>query len=178
MAVIPAKVKLLDASGKGVYVAPSPNEQIEKRVNAELAQSFDPLLHIRWIKTAYWNEREKAWEGRYALCSSWPQNDKRWELVQQHKMPASDAFDLFGWFCSDIHDASSVPSSPESMWNRIVELIGSMDNTRYPWRKRMLDNIQHNKEQKQKHKQEALEEVADEASTAFYHTSRATRVFT
>ena len=141
---------------------PGPNSLTEERVNAEL-QSLDTLLHIRWVENAYANEAEQRFEGRYALCCYWPKIDKRWEEVRSEGCDPAAAFDIMGWFCEDIHDASTVPRDPESIMNKMLELLHNADNERQPWAERMAGTAQHNKDLK---RQKVIEagEIAERAA--------------
>lgn len=155
--------------------APTRSEATEERVNREL-QALDTLLHIRWMPFAVGvpgGERE----GRYALCSYWPQIDPRREWVKKGEYSPEDAFDILGWFCEDLHDAESVPENPEAILRKVLELLHKCDNTRQPWRKRMAECIENNKRRFQKVKEAALDEVTDMAADQYYHSNRASRVF-
>lgn len=157
-------------------LAPTRSEAIEARVNAEL-QSLDSLLFIKWIPTAYFNQRYKRFEGRYALCCKWPQADKRMEWVQQGKHDPAEAFDALGWFCENIHDGSSVPVNPEHMLDKAKELLSKCDNSRTPWRDRLVKAFAKNVDARQKAKKLALDMAHEEAIDAYYHSSRAMRAF-
>ena len=109
-------------------VPPGPNVLTEERVNRTL-RGFDTLLHIRWFESAYRNERLGRYEGRYGLCCWWPRVDKRWSMVQSGEMGELEAFDIMGWFTEDIHDATSIPVDPESMMQKVEELLGKADNS-------------------------------------------------
>lgn len=159
------------------YTPPTPNTFTEQRVNDEL-QTLDENLFIKWVPTAYWNEKFKKFEGRYALMCWWLSDDKRRDWVRTGSHAPEDAFDLIGWFCEDIHKAASVPQDPASMLTTLKNLLGHMDTTREPAKVRMMQAAAKNVERKQKIKQEMLDMVADEASTQYFHTSKAARVFT
>lgn len=170
---------LVDAQGRPVsssrvYAAPSPNPDMEARVNAKLAADFDPLLHIAWCPTAYWNAEKQRLEGRYALYHRWRDNDPRW-AGQPPDYP--DAHDLMGWFCTDMHDASTVAQEPEQMFELVRTLLGKADNTRFPWKERMLKSIDHNRKLREQARAEAVDEAVDEAAHAYYRSNRAARVF-
>lgn len=142
-------------------VAPGPNPLTEERVNAEL-QSLDTLLHIRWINGAYYNQEKDRDEGRYALCCHWPQVDKRWIEVREGGCDSQAAWDIMGWFCEDMHDASSVPQTPESMMAKAYELLSSADNTRQPWAERMASAMGKNA----KRRKDMLTDAGDLAAKA------------
>jgi len=166
---------IVDSTGQPTLARPQPNTFTEQRVNAELSR-YDPLLHIRWMPAGYVAE-DGSYEGRYALACRWPQADKRWSWVREGKYDPNDAVDVMGWFCSDMHDASSVPHEPEQMLSRVLALLGECDNERFPWRGRMASAIKANEDRRELVKQEAVEEAVDAASTGYYHSERASRVF-
>jgi hypothetical protein len=165
---------LLDAYGNATYVAPSPSTSVENRVNEELARSFDPLLKIVWFPLAYVDPGKQRAEGRYALVHKWRDNDPRWADVGPDY---PEAHDWLGWFCTDMHDASSVPVEPDQMMERVRELLWKADNARFPWKERMLKAIEHNARVREDAKQAILDEAADDAASRYYHTSKAARVF-
>lgn len=165
---------LYGAHGLPLYVPPTPNEFTERRVNAELQAHYDPLLSIRWYPTVFFNQRQKQWEGRYALVVRWPQIDKRWGTVP---LGYEEPYDILGWFCEDMQDANTTPADPVSIMGKVTELLGKCDNTRQPWMARMKATVEHNLRQHEKVKEEALDQVADEAASQYYSSSRASRVF-
>lgn len=159
------------------YTAPTPNVFTEERVNAEL-HLIDNNLFIKWVPTAYWNEKFQRFEGRYALMCWWLDLDKRRGDVRSGKHPPEDAYDLIGWFCEDIHRAASVPQDPAAMLPILKNLLGHMDCAKEPAKVRMMQAAAKNVERKKKLKEEMQDIVVDEAATQYYHTSRAARVFT
>lgn len=171
---------LVGVDGRPLVVrggGPTRNEFTESRVNAEL-QALDSLLHIKWMPNAVGvlgkpGERE----GRYALCSRWPSIDPRQEWVRKGEYDPDSAFDILGWFCEDLQDAESVPAEPESILHKVLELLHRCDNTKFPWRKRMAEVIEHNKKRQAKMKEEAVDEVKDMAADQYFHSNRASRVF-
>ncbi len=167
---------ILGPDGGSAYSRPEANALTEERVNAEL-QAVDALLFLKWIDAIYWNPREKTWEGRYAIACWWPDADPRRQQVRENKLDPNAAFDILGWACEDMQDASSLPRDPASMLRRILDLLASCDNTRQPWKARMRQVIEHNARRRQQIKDEATDMAADEAATQYYHTSRASRVF-
>jgi len=171
---------LVDTDGRPLAASvrggsPQRNELTEQRVNAEL-QQLDSLLHIRWMPFAVGIPGGRR-EGRYALCSYWPEIDPRRQGVRDGTQDPAEAFDIIGWFCEDLQDASTVPQDPESIMRKVLDLLHSCDNTRFPWRTRMAQVIEHNKKRQEKVKQEAVEEVKDMAADQYWHSNRASRVF-
>ena len=169
--------KILDINGQ--TIAPQPNQLTEDRINAELQMHYDPLLFIGWIKTAYHVSgdlpSDLVFEGRYALCHRWPQVDPRWgELGFDYP----DSYDILGWFCDDMQDASSVPQEPSSIMQKVFELLGKCDNERFPWADRIMKTVEKNKAITARGKEEALDIVTDVAADHYHHTSKATRIFT
>jgi hypothetical protein len=137
---------------------------MEARINAEL-QALDSNIHIRI-------------EGRYALCFRWPQGEKRWQEVQQGRMDPNDAFDILGWFTEDMASGRSTPVNPEQFKAKAFELLHKIDNTRFPWKGRVERSMQKNDVRQQQLKEEAVDRMTDAASDAYYHSNRASRVFT
>lgn len=151
---------LYGPSGEAIDATPGPNELTIERLNKDLAEHFDPLLHIRWLPCAYVNPRTHNFEGRYALCCWWPDADPRRQEVREGKYPPQDAFDRIYWFTEDMHDANSVPQDPASMYELVKEAIHKMDNNRYPWKERMQATVDHNKALREKREKQ----IADLAS--------------
>jgi hypothetical protein len=170
---------LVGVDGRPLYAraatATRGSEMMEERINAEL-RALDSLLHIRWMPFAVGIPGGRR-EGRYALCSYWPDVDPRRAQVRAGQYDPNDAFDIIGWFCEDLQDASSVPQDPESIMRKVLDLLHSCDNTRFPWRMRMAQCIEHNKRRQQKVKEEAVQEIKDMAADQYYHSNRASRVF-
>lgn len=137
-------------------IPPTPNPETERQVREVLAR-MDSLLGIMWVPTVFNNERAGRWEGRYALTCAWPRADKRWKQVQDGEIAEQDALDIIGWLCTDMQDAQSVPASGEGVENRVLELLGAMDNTRYPWKQRMLATIEKNVKRHATTKNDALD---------------------
>lgn len=146
----------------GPSEAPGPQADTEAKLR-QVLQSIDPLLDVKWIPHAMWNAVKARWEGRYALSVAWPQADKRWSQVQSGEVAPQMAYDIVGWMCTDMEKASSYPESLEGIEERVMALLGSMDNTRYPWKQRMLQVIAANKKHQQSIKQEALDFTESEA---------------
>jgi hypothetical protein len=135
---------------------PGPSPQTEALVNAEL-QKLDTLLHIRWLPIAAWNAAQQRYEGRYALCCFWPDIDKRRQWVRDGTHDPNEAYDSMGWFCDDIMNANSLPREPMAVMHKVLELLGSADNTRVPWAARMRSTIAHNAERKEQVRKRAAE---------------------
>lgn|SRR5512135_619010 len=140
---------------------PEPNEEVEQRVRAEL-QQIDSLLDIRWVPTAVFNPQHRDFEGRYALICNWPSADKRWEMYRTGEI--GEHFDALGWFCTDIHDPESVPVSPDSIGQKVIELLGKCDNTQHPWRDRLRQLVEKNTAIRNRNKQEVLDKAHEIAS--------------
>lgn len=136
--------------------------ELEARVNKELRE-LDSLLFLFWMDTAYWNDRHKGFEGRYALAVTWPQSDRRWTMYQNGEI--GEPFDILGWFAEDMHNAASVPQSPDLIWNKALELLASADNEREPWKHKMKRVAEANIARKKQIRSDFLEnEVHDIAS--------------
>lgn len=141
---------------------PEPNAETEEKVREEL-KKLDVLLDIRWFPYAIWNEKYNDFEGRYALVCQWPHTDARWELYQKGEI--EDNVDMFGWFCADMHDASSTPVAPDSITNKVLELLHNCDEQRMPHAKRMAGLVSKNAKVRQDRKNQALEQAGDMAGT-------------
>jgi hypothetical protein len=124
---------------------------------------MDSLLDLAWVPTVFYNRSKDRWEGRYALICRWPRVDKRWSEVQSGKVPEQEAYDILGWLCSDMQDAYSVPDTQEGIQNRVIALLGAIDNTRYPWKGRMLSTIEKNKKRHEAMKAEVGDMTHDVA---------------
>jgi hypothetical protein len=153
-----------------VGIPPTPSGETERAVREVLAR-MDPLLGIMWVPTVFRNERAGRWEGRYALTCAWPRADKRWAQVQSGEVAEQDAVDIIGWLCTDMQDAQSVPVTGEGVETRVLELLGKMDNTRYPWKQRMLATIEKNVKRHQATKNDALNLTHDVAEH-FYRQAK------
>lgn len=127
-------------------------EGLEAEIRERL-KSLDSLLDIRYVE----------WAGRYSLICQWPQMDNRWKMYQSGEI--GEPFDSLGWFCEDIQDPQSLPVSIESIENKVIELLGKCDNTRYPWRERMSQHVSKNRKVREDRKQIALEQAEDVART-------------
>lgn len=133
---------------------PEPNADTEQSVR-EMLKSIEPLLDIRWFPYAIINETYQDWEGRYALICEWPQGDARWALHQSGEN--EDPCDMLGWFCTDIHDANSVPVAPDSIEQKVLELLGKCDANRLPHTSRMRQIVDKNAELRRSRKQDMLD---------------------
>jgi hypothetical protein len=149
---------LASASG----APPTPSATLEKQLRDAL-QPLDSLLDVVWVPTVFYNRTWARWEGRYALAVRWPQIDKRWQEVQSGKMAAADAYDIVGWLCEDMQDSQSVPTSLDGIHDRVLRLLGTMDNTRYPWKERFLSTIEKNKQRHENLKRDALDDTHNAA---------------
>lgn len=155
---------ILSASGVPyVNMAPAPSAELERTLTATLA-GMDPLLGVKWLPSVVWNARLQRMEGRYALTCRWPSLDSRWQMVQAGEIGETDAFDAIGWLCEDMQDPQSVPTSTDGIQDRVLALLGSMDNLRYPWKSRMIGTIEKNRQRHVAMKNEALDMTHDEAS--------------
>ncbi len=158
-------------------VKPEPNVFTEARVNPIL-QAFDPHFFLSWIPTAVYSERHRDYEGRYAVCQRWVAEDPRWKEVQEGRVPADEAFDLWCWWTIDKQKADAPPPESEGeMLNVLLDYIGKADNTRFPWRQRIAATTAHNAKQRELVRAPIVEQAGDEAETQFYLTGQGTRVF-
>lgn len=149
---------------------PTPSAETE-RVLRGVLRGMDELLDVMWHPTIYYNRSQMRWEGRYALICRWPRADGRWSMVQSGEVPEADAFDIIGWLCEDMQDPQSLPTSTDGISSRVIELLGRMDNTRYPWKGRMLATIEKNAARRQAVKDETLDMTHDVASY-YYRQAR------
>lgn len=139
---------------------PTPNEEMEARVNTHLAE-IDSLLFLKWFPTAWFDERTGEWEGRYGLCARWPEHDMRWEtLVRAGHMRRDAAFDKLGWFCTDLRDPASTPVEPEQVLDRVRALLARCDTSRHPWKARMREVVEHNARVEEERKRRAADLAA------------------
>jgi hypothetical protein len=141
---------------RSIRARPEPNVEAEERVRVML-KSMDELLDIKWFPYAVFNPKYNDFEGRYGLICKWPQGDKRWSLFQSGEI--NEPFDMFGWFCTDIHDADSMPVSPDSIESKVLDLLGKCDADRIPHTQRMKQVLGKNAEVRRKR----VAEVADQA---------------
>lgn len=144
------------------YFPPQPIPHVEAMVRKEL-QRIDHLLDILWVPDVYPNGAQGVVEGRYGLICRWPKSDGRWKLVREEGY--TDAFDLLGWFCEDMDDASTVPNSPETMMQLVYERLGNADNEAAPWYDRMKQVFGKNIDLMRERKNvldETVEEMAEE----------------
>lgn len=146
-----------------VSAPPAPSSELENTLR-ETLQTLDPLLGVRWIAHAAYNQQAQRFEGRYALTCRWPTIDKRWKFVQEGQHPEAEACDIIGWLCEDMQEPSSVPTSPDGITDRVIALLGTMDNTRYPWKERMQRTVQKNAAVYKTQKDEVLDLTHDVAS--------------
>lgn len=147
---------------KSSYSRPERQLDAEQSVREQL-KSIDTLLDVRWFPHAIFNDSQKSFEGRYALVCQWPQGDKRWELYQNGEI--EDPVDMLGWFCTDIHDATSMPVSVDSIEQKIVELLGKCDGTRIPHATRMREILERNAKLRKAKQSEFTDKAEDIAGT-------------
>lgn len=159
---------LFDASGSRVVAKryrPEPNVETEARVREQL-QSLDSLLDIHWFPQAIFNPRYGDLEGRYALVCKWPQGDPRWELHQSGEIELP--FDRLGWFCTDVKDPESTPVSPDSIEQKVMELLVNCDDSRLPHTKRMAQLVEKNAKVKKDRQKEILDQVEEVTRNLHY----------
>lgn len=162
---------LLNAAGTPfVHVAPTPDSETERRLRATL-RTLDELLDVMWVPTVFFNQRHHRFEGRYALTCRWPRADGRWREVYDGKVPEAEAFDIVGWLCEDMQDPQSMPTSADGITDRVLALLGTMDNTRYPWKERMLSAIGKNAARQAQIKSDALD-LTHNAASHFYRQAK------
>lgn len=150
---------------RAVRSRPEPNADTERRVR-ETLKSMDSLLDIKWFPNAVFNQTHRDFEGRYALVCQWPVADPRWELFQRGEI--EDTVDMLGWFCEDIHDATSVPVSPDSIENKVLELLGKCDGERISHAKRMKQILEKNADKRRALRQDVANRAADVARDLHY----------
>jgi hypothetical protein len=151
-------------------IPPTPSAETE-RIVRDVLKGMDSLLDICWIPIVFHNRSKGRWEGRYALTCRWPQIDKRWTEVQSGKVPEQDAYDVLGWLCEDMQDPQSVPSTQEGIQNKVIGLLGAIDNTRYPWKSRMLGTIEKNKRRHETMKAE-VSDMTHDAAGYYYRQAK------
>lgn len=138
---------------------------MEQRIRERLTQ-LDTLLDVQWFPYAVFNQRHKDFEGRYALVCKWPQGDARWALFQSGEI--EHAFDMLGWFCTDLHDANSTPVGLDAIDNKVFELLASCDGTRIPHAKRMAQILEKNDKLKQSRIDKVLDQAGEIAKDLHY----------
>jgi hypothetical protein len=136
--------------------APGPSPELEATLRDTL-EKLDALLGVRWVAHASFNQLQQRFEGRYALTCRWPKIDKRWEWVYDGKHPEQEACDIIGWLCEDMQDPNSVPTTPDGITDRVLTLMGTMDNDRYPWKERMMATTRKNAKLHQTLKNDVLD---------------------
>lgn len=159
---------LYDANGSGVMSKrqyPEPNVEVEERVRTTL-QNLDSLLDIKWFPQAIFNPRYKDFEGRYALVCKWPQGDPRWELFQKGEIDLP--YDRLGWFTTDIQDPESIPVAPDSIENKVMELLAKCDGSKQPHLARMAQVVDKNSKAAKNRQKEILDQVEDVARNLHY----------
>lgn len=148
-----------------LYSRPEPNPALEAKVREQL-KAIDSLLDIKWMPYAIFNPKANTMEGRYCLANEWPQGDPRWQLYQSGEI--QEHWDMIGWFCTDIHNAHSVPVDPDSIEQKVIELLGRCDNSRHQWRDRMKDMVEKNAK-KRKAQRQVLIDQAEEVAHVLGH---------
>lgn len=164
-------MSLIEVVGRPDEV-PGPEASTEENLRKVL-QEMDGLLDVKWVPIAMWNQVKSRWEGRYALIVNWPSADKRHGMVQTGEVDPKLAHDIVGWFCDDMQDPKSVPTSLQGIEDRVIALLGTMDNTRYPWKQRFMSTIEKNKKRHAEIKQEAGDMTADEADYRYQQVTNA-----
>lgn len=141
-----------------LYSRPEQNPALEEKIRTQL-KSIDSLLDIKWMPHAVFSEKGGELEGRYCLACDWPTGDSRWEMYQTGEI--QEHFDMLGWFCTDIHDANSVPVEIDSIESKVIELLGKCDNTRHSWRDKMKQIVEKNAKVRKDKKQVYLDQTQD-----------------
>lgn len=149
-------------SVRAVAARPERQPEAEEKVRLQL-KSIDELLDVRWYPYAIWSDKSRSFEGRYALVCQWPNGDKRWELFQSGEI--EDPVDMLGWFCEDIHDATSMPVSVDSIEQKVIELLGKCDATRIPHGTRMRQIVERNAKLRKEKRSEIVDQAEDVART-------------
>jgi hypothetical protein len=142
--------------------APGPEASTEANLRSVL-QGLDGLLDVKWVPLAMWNAVKSRWEGRYALIVNWPMADARWSMVQSGEVNPKLAHDIVGWLCENMQDPASMPTSLMGIEQRVIDLLGTMDNERYPWKQRLQSAVDKNRKVHATNKSDALDFVHDEA---------------
>jgi hypothetical protein len=167
---------ILTASGTAWHAKPAPvAEEVEEKINKDLQTHFDPLLFIKWIPTVVFRQSTGEHEGRYALCGRYPQAHKVWDEVRQGTRSHEDTFEIFGWFTEHLHRPESEAKDPEQYLEVMKKFLGSFDNTRSDYFKRMQQVVEKNEEVVRKRKEEALDIAHDVALDQYYSGNRASR---
>jgi hypothetical protein len=147
---------------------PQPNPVIEEKVRAEL-KALDDLIDIRWFENIHYNERHKAFEGRYALVVRWPSGDPRYQMIQSGEI-GNDPYDIFGWFAKDVQDGGSEALDPDLMLNRAMEILNSADNTKVGWKQRLANAAAKNKALREKRKSDFIDQQVHDIAS-YYRNS-------
>jgi len=163
---------LFDSNGRAVrstvsssYSRSEPQPEAEARVREQL-KSIDSLLDVRWFPNAIWNDKHKSFEGRYGLVCEWPQNDPRYQLFQSGEI--EDNVDMLGWFCEDIHNATSMPVSVDSIEQKVIELLGKCDGERIPHSTRMREIAEKNVKNR-RNKRQPITDAAQDVAEVLRH---------
>lgn len=137
-------------SGRATRAERQPEREQEVR---EKLQAIDSLLDIQYVE----------WAGRYALMVKWPESDPRWEMYRNGEI--GSPFDNLGWFCEDMQNPDSMPTTVDGIENKVLALLASCDNTKQSWKARLAQTVEHNAKVKKQRQQIALEQVEDVAKT-------------
>lgn len=149
---------------RAIRSRPEPNVALEERIRPQL-QALDSLLDIKWMPMAVYNPKHRDFEGRYALICNWPQGDKRWALYQTGEI--EEHFDMLGWFCTDMHDPESVPVSPDSIDQKVFDLLYRCDAERLPHLTRMAQTVEKNAKLRKSRRDGIMDQVEEVAGSLF-----------
>jgi len=120
------------------YIPPERQPAVEGRVR-EALQSVDALLDIKWIFPCRYNASMQNAEGWYALIAYYGELDGRRHID-------AAGFDVLGWFCEDMNDASSTPVNPEASLPQIRNYLSEFDGERHGVRDRLRAIQAHNQD--------------------------------
>lgn len=132
----------------------------EEREQATIAQlqSYDTGLGLFW---------HQAFR-RYAVTARWPLGDPRYQLIQEGHME-DEPFDILGWLSVDIQDADSrAVNLEEGVERQLFAILARSDNQKTPWKQRLAQYAERNKQLKQKRKDEILDRVEHVAKDLQY----------
>jgi hypothetical protein len=73
--------------------------------------------------------------------------------------------DMLGWFCEDIHDATSMPLGVDSIEQKVIELLGKCDGERIPHKTRMKEILERNAKRRKSNKQTIEDRTHEITST-------------
>lgn len=150
------------------YVRMAPER--EREVADALSRIWQ-YLELQWLPLAGVGERGEP-EGRYALASRWEERDKRWEMF--HAGEVGRPFDILGFFVGGAGEglplsADGQPVDPITVFDRVHELLGRLDNERFPPKEKVRRSL----EAMSEHERRSRAELADEAEQrAKYYMKR------